>query len=94
MQRLQIAAARAYHDLLASQPTTSAKVVFAWRVAAGPALARAATVRWSENGTLSVVARDVAWQCEIGRARPIIAQRLAQLLGSGVVRRILIARVD
>jgi hypothetical protein len=88
MRRLQGAAARAYQDLLAAQPTTPAKVAFAWRVAAGPVLGRAATTRWTDDGTLSVLARDAAWRREIGRARPLIADRLAQLLGPGVVRRI------
>jgi hypothetical protein len=90
MQRLQGAAARAYQDLLAAQPTTRGKVAFAWRLAAGPVLGRAATAQWTEDGTLSVTARDLAWRREIGRARPVIAQRLAQLLGPGVVRRIVI----
>jgi hypothetical protein len=94
MQRLQVAAARALQELLARQPTTAAKVAFAWRIAAGPALGRAAISRWEEDGTLSVHARDAAWLAEIRRARPIISERLTQLLGPGVVRRFVIERGD
>jgi predicted nucleic acid-binding Zn ribbon protein len=94
MQRLQIAAARALQHLLAQQPTTPAKVSCAWRIAAGPALGRAATPHWTDDGTLSVHARDAAWLAEIRRARPIIAQRLAQLLGPDVVRRFVIESGD
>ena len=52
--------------LLADQPTTPAKVAFAWQIAAGPALARAATTTGAEDGVLQVRARTAAWRREIG----------------------------
>lgn len=90
MDRLQRTAERAVHTLLASQPTTAAKVAFAWTVAAGPALGRAGRPRWTEDGTLRIETRDTAWQREIRRARPILAARLDALLGPGTVRRFII----
>jgi hypothetical protein len=74
------------HTILRRQPTTAAKVIFAWQLAAGPALGRAGAARWSDDGTLVVCARDAAWLREIRRARPVIAARLDDLLGPGVVR--------
>jgi hypothetical protein len=90
MERVQSTATRALQDLLNRQPTTPAKVAFAWQMAAGPALGRAGRVVWSETGTLHVHARDAAWLREIRRARSIIAERMSQLLGPDVVRRIVI----
>jgi hypothetical protein len=90
MERLDHAARGALKTMLDGQPTTEAKVSFAWMIAAGPALARAATVTWSEDGMLHVVARTEAWRQEFLRARPLIARRVADLVGPGVVRRIAI----
>jgi len=89
MERLHSTATRALQDLLSSQPTTRGKVLFAWQLAAGPALGRAGAVEWS-SGTLRVHARDAAWLREIRRARPIIVERMTALLGPGVVRKIVI----
>ncbi len=90
MKRLDQAAIAALKSILETQPTTEAKVSFAWTIAAGPTLARAATVTWSETGTLRVVARTEAWRQELARARPLIARRVADLVGEDVVRRIAI----
>jgi len=90
MERLQRTAARALGDLLQKQPTTPAKVAFAWQLAAGPALGRAGTAEWSDDGTLRIRARDEAWLREIRRSRPIVVERMTQLLGPGVVRKIVI----
>lgn len=90
MTRLDAAATRAFHALLALQPTTPAKVTFAWKLAAGPALGRAGTPSWTGDGTLHIRARDAAWLRELRRARPIIAKRLTDLLGADVVRRLVI----
>ena len=90
MERLQLTATRMYQELLAQQPTTPAKVVFAWQLAAGPALGRAGTAEWSEDGVLRVRARDEAWLREIRRARPIITERLRGLLGPDVLKRLVI----
>ena len=91
MKRLDQTAVSALKTLLDGQPTTAAKVTFAWTIAAGPALARAASVTWSADGTLHVVARTEAWRHELARARPLIARRIADLVGQETVRRI---RID
>ena len=90
MKRLDQAAVSALRTLLDTQPTTEAKVTFAWTIAAGPTLARAASVAWSDSGTLHVVARTEAWRQELARARPLIARRVADLVGRETVRRIVI----
>ena len=94
MEPLNSTATRALRTLLAGQPTTEAKVTFAWQIAAGPALGRAATVSWSGDGVLRVSARTAAWCQEIRRARPVIAERLTSLLGPDVVRRLVIDTED
>jgi hypothetical protein len=81
---------RALHSLLSGQPNTTAKVAFAWTIAAGPALGRASTPTWSVDGTLVVRAADERWRRELDRARPLIAERLGQLLGPDVVKKIVI----
>ena len=90
MLPLHSASARALQSLLNDQPVTAAKVVFAWQIAAGPAMARATSPIWSGDGVLRVRARDAAWRREVTRARPLIAQRIGQLLGPDVVKRIVI----
>jgi len=71
--------------LLAEQPLTEAKVRFVWTLVAGPAVARASTVTFSE-GTLTVRAKSESWRQEVQRARPAMMVRLGQFLGPGVVR--------
>lgn len=85
VERLDVTAVRALRLALDAQPLTEAKVTFAWKLAAGPALARAADVSWSD-GVLSVCARSDPWKQEINRARPVLLQRMAALLGSDAVR--------
>jgi predicted nucleic acid-binding Zn ribbon protein len=74
--------------MLETQPNTTAKVSFAWSIAAGRALARSGTPVWSGDGTLFVRARTEAWRKELRRAKPQLLQRLRHLLGADVVRRI------
>src|SRR5262245_15859953 len=83
-------ATTALRTLLSQQPTTAAKIAFAWRMAAGPGLGRSATTEWSEDGTLRVIARDEAWLRGIRHARHVIKERLVHLLGPDVVRRLVI----
>ena len=90
MEPLRTASTRALQTLLHDQPVTAAKVAFAWQIAAGPAMARATTTAWVGDGVLRVRARDVAWHREANRAKPIVVQRLEQLLGAGVIKKIVI----
>jgi hypothetical protein len=76
--------------LLSEQPTTPAKVAFAWQVAAGAALARNGSPEWRNDGTLRVRARSAAWHRELTLSRGVILERMAEILGRGVVTRIVI----
>lgn len=82
-------ATQSIRDMLARQPLCEAKVVFAWRVAAGPAFGRAARATFAD-GTLSIRTRSAAWLKEIERASPLLKDRLAGLLGKNVVRWIVV----
>ena len=75
--------------MLSAQPDTPQKVTFAWQIAAGPAMGRAADVTWSE-GVLRIRARSESWRREIARGKPVILERLKQLLGPGVVRKLVV----
>ena len=78
--------------LLRDQPHSEGKVEFAWRVAAGPALARATTLRLDAKGTLHVGAEDPHWRREVARAMPVLRMRLADLLGTTDVKRVVSER--
>ena len=90
MQSVRDTATSVLRTLLHDQPTTAAKVAFAWNIAAGATLSRAAECTWSDDGTLVIQARDANWRREIQRARPMIAERMQYLLGQDVVRTIVI----
>ena len=90
MESLQKTAARILGPLLDAQPLSPGKVAFAWSIAAGPALSRASTPKWTTAGTLRVRARDAVWRTELERARPMVAERLTHLLGPTAIRRIII----
>ena len=85
LQTLETSALRAVLEL---QPTTPAKIAFAFRMVAGAALGRAGTPVWSGDGTLYVRAPSDAWRQELRRASPILLGRLTDVLGPGIVRRI------
>ena len=81
-------ATRAIADSIRTQPTSPGKVEFAWKLAVGAAIARFVTVSLDSGGTLTVISTHALWSREIGRSRPVIARRLDDVLGSGVVKRI------
>ena len=54
MQSLQQTSMTVVRRLLSEQPTTAAKIAFAWQVAAGAALARNGSPEWRNDGTLRV----------------------------------------
>ena len=87
MQAFRSSATSLLHTLLKDQPASAAKVTFAWKVAAGPALARATSVRWDDSRVLHVTAGNDAWRREIRHARPMLLERLGQILGPDVVKR-------
>jgi predicted nucleic acid-binding Zn ribbon protein len=71
-------------ELVRRQPTTPAKVDFAWRTSAGPAIARASRASLAETGVLTITADDPRWQREIQHALPVLRARLEKLLGDAL----------
>ena len=69
-------------------PLTDEKVTFAWRLAVGPAIGKATTVRLGSNGTLHVSAESPAWGDAIAKSLGLIRSRLAHFLGEETVKRI------
>lgn len=94
MDALRSTATTVLRDLLSAQPDSPAKVTCAWQVAAGPAMGRASTVTRSADGVVRVVARTESWRREIARSRPILLERLRQLLGPDGVRTLVVATDD
>jgi predicted nucleic acid-binding Zn ribbon protein len=74
---------------LARQPDSEAKVRFAWHLAAGTTTARATQVFW-RDGTLEIVAKSASWHEELVRNRPMLLSRLHAVLGSQVIRHVII----
>ena len=90
MEPIGASAHRILCELIKGQPPGAARAVFAWKMAAGPALARATDAAWREDGTLLVHAHTEAWARELGRARPLLTERVKTLLGDDSVRRVVI----
>jgi hypothetical protein len=82
-------ATQSIREMLARQPLSEAKVVFAWRISAGPAFVRAARATFAD-GTLSIRTPSPAWRREIERAGPLLKERMGSLLGKNVVRWIVV----
>jgi len=80
-----VPAQRILPDVLAlmirRQPLTPEKVAFAWRIAAGAAVARASQVELRPDGTLLVSVDDPRWRQEIERALGMLRPKLIALLG-------------
>jgi predicted nucleic acid-binding Zn ribbon protein len=91
MEPLQRAIPDVLTHLLRNAPLSDEKLVFAWRNAVGPAMARASTVRLSGDGTVEVVCADDRWRREIRRSLPVIKERLSALLGHDIVSRVKVA---
>ncbi len=84
-------ATEALRRVLESQPTTPAKITFVWRMAAGPALAKAVDIDWrDDDGVLLLRAKTPAWLKELRHARPVLNARIVELLGPGIVKRLVI----
>lgn len=69
-------------------PLTPEKVSFAWRTAAGTAIARVTSVSLGDGGVLTVTIHDAHWAREVHRLRHDLLRGLEPWLGAGVVARI------
>ena len=81
MQLLQTFAPDVLAAVIRRQPPSPARTAFAWSVAAGPAMARAASVE-ARDGVLVVTPKDARWSREIERSSATILARVQALLGS------------
>ncbi len=94
MKRLNTIVPLALAELIRHAPLCPEKVAFAWQAAVGPAIDRATTAVLGEGGALEVKTTDAAWQRELKRSSPLILERLARLLGPGVVTRLKVVSPD
>jgi hypothetical protein len=75
-------------EVVRKAPLTDEKVAFAWRLAVGPAVGKATSVRLASDGTLYVTADSSAWSDSIRASIGMIRSRLAHYLGENAVKRI------
>jgi predicted nucleic acid-binding Zn ribbon protein len=75
-------------EVVRKAPLTAEKVAFAWRLAVGPAVGKATSVRLADDGTLYVTADAAAWNDTLRSSIGMIRSRLAHYLGEDVVKRI------
>jgi hypothetical protein len=75
-------------EVVRKAPLTDEKVSFAWRMAVGPALDKATTVRLGSDGTLHVKAESQAWIDSVRASVGLIRSRLAHVLGDDAIKRI------
>ncbi len=73
-------------EVIRKAPLTSEKVAFAWRMAVGPAIGNATSVRLGENGTLYVTSDSPAWTAAVRKSTSLIHIRLEGFLGAGTVK--------
>ena len=88
MEPLNATATSALRRLLETQPTTPAKVAFAWRIAAGAAMERATEIELRQDGVFVVRSRHEAWRAGIKDGRAVLLRRMQDLLGQDVVSRL------
>lgn len=77
--------------LVRPAPLSPEKVLFAWRMAVGPMIARVTLVRLRSDGCLLVHLQDERWRPELERAARVVHERVAAALGADVLREIRLA---
>ena len=75
-------------EILRKAPMSDEKVSLAWRLAVGPAIAKATTVRLVPDGTLHIKAESQAWIDAVRKSTSLIHIRLGDLLGEDLVKRL------
>lgn len=90
MQSLQQTSITVIQEVLRRQPTTGAKIAFAWQLAAGASLARHGVPEWTDGSTLRIRPSTEAWRHELRANRHALLERLHEVLGRGVVARLII----
>jgi predicted nucleic acid-binding Zn ribbon protein len=77
--------------LIQAAPPSEERTQCAWRLAVGPVLGRVTRARLAGDGSVTVEAEDARWRTEIVRARPVILERLRQVLGAEAARTLVVA---
>jgi len=75
-------------EVVRKAPLTPEKVAFAWRLAVGPAIDKATTVRLADNGILYVRAESPAWLAAVRKSTSLIHIRMTDLLGEDTVKKV------
>ena len=88
MEPVQALIAPAIARLVRPAPLTPEKVLFAWRVSVGPAIARVTRVRLGLAKVLDVEVTDARWRAEVERSAGAVIERVRALLGPEEVARI------
>ena len=88
MEPVQSLISAAVAHLVRPAPLSAEKVLFAWRVAVGPAVSRATRVRLAADGALEVQVDDDRFGDELARSVPTVLRRVQELLGPETVSRI------
>ena len=78
--------------LVRPAPLSPEKVLFAWRAAVGPAVARATRVRFAGLGVIEVMVDDDRFGDELARSAPMVLNRLQDLLGADTAGRLDVKR--
>jgi hypothetical protein len=73
-------------EVIKKAPLTPEKVAFAWRLAVGPAVAKATTVSLDAVGVLHVQASTPAWIAAVRKSTSLVHHRMNDLLGEGTVK--------
>ena len=86
MEPIQPLLSAAVARLVRPAPLTPEKVVFAWRLAVGAAIARVTRVRLTPDRALEVEFDDARWCGEIERSGAIVLERVQDVVGRRACR--------
>lgn len=94
MQPIQSLVSAALARVVRPAPLSAEKVLFAWRVAVGPAVARVTRVRLAGDGALEVELDDGRFGDELVRSAPVVLSRMQDLLGAETLSRVAVRRPE
>ncbi len=75
-------------EVIRKAPLCDEKVAFAWRLAVGPAVDKATSIRLADDGTLYIRGESAAWMDSVRASIGLIRSRLAHYLGENAVKRV------
>jgi predicted nucleic acid-binding Zn ribbon protein len=94
MEPIQSLLSAAVARMVRPAPLSVEKVLFAWRVSVGTAVARVTRVRLTGDRVLEVELDDGRFGDELSRSAPVILRKVQDLLGADAVDRVAIRRPD